>query len=271
MPYTGNLVRLAQQPDARRLPPPSPRHGTSEDDPSVSRGEHQVASGTGAEFAGTTYAPVIMSGFGMPLDSPASWAGPPPGGAQETPYTIGWTGSNPHDSPAVLSLAGSNAQYAGDAIRLNAHDGHLDHGYNRTVFDPEPLYDNQQDRAELDTDGLASPYDPGAPASHTKFVRGINSLPENNPGRLGYDGPGFRRGRERVRVWDPTNTRAHVSRLQGVQILQPRDAYTPNFVRPIVTDMLIGPALPRDSSPPDEALLAATSYASSPTSVIGGF
>ena len=271
MPYTGNLVFISQEPDARPLPAPSPRHGRNEGDPSLPRGEHQVAAGTGVEYGGTNFPPVVMGGFGMALDTPASWAGPPPGGRAETPYRIGWTDGNPHDSTAVLSKDGADAQWYGNPNRIRAHDGGQDHGYLRTTFDPPPYANATQHREEIDTDGLRSPYSAVSPeGAATKFVRGINSLPDNNPDRVGYDGPGFRRGRERVRAWDNT-VRAHISRVQGPQLLQPRDAYAPNAARRMVSDMMIVPALPRTPTAPDTSLLAATSYTSTPGSVIGGF
>lgn len=271
MPYTGNLVFMAQPPDARKLPPPSPRHATNEGDPSAAAGEHQVAAGTGNEYADTKFPSVIMAGWGMTLDTPASWAGAPPGGRAETPYRITWPSGNPHESDAVLSAEGANAQWYGNANRIRAHDGDDDHGYARTTFDPPPYANATQHRDEIDTDGLRSPYTQVSPeGAATKFVRGINSLPDNNPDRFGYDGPGFRRGRDRVRAWDNT-VRAHISRIQSPQVLQPRDAYVPNAARRMVGDMMITPALPRTPTAPDTALLAATSYASSPASVIGGF
>lgn len=269
MPYTGNLVRIDQQPTARGLPAPSPRHALNEADPSLERGEHQVPSGTGAIYQGQDYDQVVTSGFGMTLNTPLSWAGPPPGGGAETPYHIEYTAGNPHDSRAVLGVLSGEAQWFGDGNRLRAHDGSVDHEY-RTTFSPAPYAGATQERTEIDTDGLASPYSELAPPAGTKFVRGINSLPENNPPRVGYDGPGFRRGRERVRAWDNT-VRAHISRVQGVQVLQPRDAYTPLHYPRMVSDMMITPALPRQPSAPDAALIAGTVYSAAPASVIGGF
>lgn len=270
MPYTGNLVRLAQTPVDRRLSAPSPRHATNEGDPSAARGEHHVASGTGAEFAGTTYDQVIVSGGGMPLDTPAAWGGPPPGGAQEQPYGIVYGRGNPHDSTAVLSRDGGDAQWYGDTNRLVAHDGSRDRGWLRTTFGAAPMYTDAQPRAELDTDGFTSPYSDTGTGRMAKHLRGINSLPENNPPRVGYGPGGFRQGRERVRVWDST-IRAHISRLIGVQVLQPRDAYTPNASRNMINTMVISPALPREAVSPDDTAMAMTNYNSSTSSIFGGF
>lgn len=271
MPYTGNLVRISQAPDARKLPAPSPRHGLVEGDPSQPRGEHSVPAGTGAEFGGTNFPPVIMAGFGMPLDTPRSWAGPPPGGGAESPYEIVYAKGNPHDSRAILSAAGAlDTCYNtdGSPLRTYAHEGAIEQGWKRVKFSPEPLFQATQGKQEIDTEGLTSPYGVGD-TTHTKFVRGINSLPENNPDRVGYV-TGFRPGRERVRVWDNA-VRAHISRQISPQILQPRDAYTPNSSRPMVDRMIIGVALPRDAPNPDDNAMAATNYDSSTMSVFGGF
>ena len=271
MPYTGNLVRISQQPDARKLPPPSPRHGLNEEDPSRALGEHNVPSGTGAEFGGSNFPPVIMAGFGMPLNTPSSWAGPPPGGIAEAPYEIIYAKENPHDSRAILSgVGGLDLCYNTDGapLRTFAHDGARDHGYVQTKFGPDPLFGQTQSRQEIDTDGLTSPYAVGD-ATHTKFVRGINSLPENNPDRFGYT-TGFRPGRERVRAWD-NGVRAHISRQISPQILQPRDAYVPNKSASMVENKLIHVALPRDAPNPDDNAMAATVYSLATDSVFGGF
>ena len=270
MPYTGNLVRINQSSDQRKLPSPSPRHAVDEEDPSLPRGEHHVASGTGAEFAGTTYAPVVMSGFGMPLDDPSSWAGDPPGGGSETPYRITYPRGNPHASDAVLSARAGYAQWFAHPVRDRAHDGDTDRGWLRTTFSPEPMFmDTQNPRGEIDTQGLTTPYDEATDDRFRKHVRGINSLPENNPDRVGYLN-GFRPGRERVRVWG-SDVFASISRVQGVQQLQPRDAYTPLHYPRMIGSMTTPPALPRTAGNPDDTAMSATNYASSPGSVFGGF
>ena len=269
MPYTGNLVRMAQAPDARRLPPPSPRHGENEGDPSASRAEHVVPTGTGSEYQGADFQPVIMSGWGMQLDTPASWAGAPPGGAAEEPYRITYARSNPHDSRAVLSAAGADTYQRSPALRVAAHDGAQDHHDRRVIFDPSPFAGDSQHREEIDTDGLAQ-WQTSPDGEQAKYVRGINSLGTNNPGRIGYDGPGFRRGRERVRAWDNT-VRAHISRTFGSQMLQPCDAYTPNPARQMVSTYVTEPALPRSPSSPDDPMTARTNYVSAPASTFGGF
>lgn len=269
MPYTGNLIRMAQPPDARRLPPPSPRHGENEGDPSAARQEHVVPTGTGTEYQGTDFAPVIMSGFGMRLNTPSSWAGAPPGGASEEPYRITYPRGNAHDSTAVLSAAGAADQAVRPGLRVTAHDGADDRGVVRTLFDPSPFAGESQHREQIDSDGLGQ-WQNSPEGDNAKYVRGINSLPTNNPGRVGYDGPGFRRGRERVRVWDNT-VRAHISRVFSSQMLQPRDAYTPNGTTPMVSSMVTVPALPRSPGSPDDPMTSRTSYASAPVSTFGGF
>lgn len=271
MPYSGNLLRLTQQPDARKLPPPSARHAANEYDPDPQRGEHQVPSGTGSEFQGTDYVEVVMSGGGMPLDKPDSWAITPPGGEFEATDYITYPKGNPHDSEAVLSARGAEIMACspnGYKLRNRAHDGSRDKGFLRTLFSPLPMFTDQQHRDELYTDGLTSSVDTASGAGGDKYVRGINSLPNNNPDRVGYVN-GFRQGIERVRVWD-NNNRAFIDRRQGSQILQPRDVYVPNHYPRMVSTMITGPALPRDANNPDDTAMSTTSYASSPNSVIGG-
>ena len=268
MPYTGNLLQQRQQPGGRPLPGPSPRHAANEADPSLARGEHQVPAGTGGVYARTDFDQVVMSGGGMRLDTPASWAGGPPGGSQETPYRVTYPAGNPHDSDAVLSARGSAIQTVQTAMRGNAHDGSPDRGYVRTGFGPEPLFAGQQERAELATEGQSNPF--GALADDgVKYVRGINSRPENNPARVGYVS-GYRPGRERVRVWQVPRF-GHVSRRIDPQVLRPRDAYTPNASRRQVGSMVTPPALPRDAGNPDDVMLARVNYGAAPTSVFGGF
>lgn len=277
MPYTGNLLRLSQEPDARKLPGPSPRHGRNEGDPMAPLGQSTVPSGTGALYQGTDF-PVYLTPGGtpggqMPLDNPAPWAGAPPGGPYEV-NGITYPRGNPHDSQAVLSQVGSDRQWTGaGGWRERAHDGDPDRGFLRTGFDPAPLYQQCIPRAELDTDGLASPYTDGGPrlAKHLRAAPGgFSSLPESNPPRVGYDGPGFRRGRERVRVSD-NPLFASVHRTFGVQVLHPRDAYTPNPAPRMVYSMITPPALPRDPGNPDDTAMARATYPLSPGSVIGGF
>lgn len=268
MPYTGNLLQQQQDPTTRKLPPPSPRHGVIEEDPSAPRGEHEVPSGTGVEFAQTDFPPTVMTGGGMRLDTPASWAGAPPGGMSETPYRITYPAGNPHDSPAVLSALGAAIQSIATPMRDRAHDGADDRGWWRTTFDRPQMFTASQDRAELDTEGYTNPFG-GLADDGVKYVRGINSRPENNPPRVGYS-PGFRPGRERVRVW-PAEMFASISRRIDPQILRPRDAYTPLQYPRMVSRMVIPPALPRDPGSPDDPLTARTDYSSAPISVFGGF
>lgn len=268
MPYTGNLLQQRQQPGGRPLPGPSPRHAANEADPSAPRGEHQVPAGTGAEFARSDFDRVVMSGGGMRLDTPASWAGAPSGGMEASPYRITYPAGNPHDSDAVLSGLGSALQTVQGGMRSNAHDGSPDRGYVRTGFDPEPLFARQQERAELATEGQSNPFG-SLSDDGVKYVRGINSRPENNPPRVGYVS-GYRPGRERVRAWQVPRF-AHVSRTIDPQVLRPRDAYTPNPARRQVNTMITPPALPRDAGNPDDPMLARTNYTNAVTSVFGGF
>lgn len=269
MPYTGNLIRIAQEPDARKLPAPSVRHGANEADPALAHGEHVVPAGTGSEYAGTAYPQVVMGGFGMPLDTPASWASSPPGGPDETPYAYGWTRGNPHDSRAVLSAAGAAAAWYGDGNRARAHDGALDRGVARVRFSPEPMWANTQRRDQIMTEGLPGQYSPDGGPRWAKHARGINSLPENNPPRDGYGPGGFRQGLERVRAWDNT-VFASISRHLGIQLLGARPGWVPRPARPMVGPMTTPPALPRDPGNPDDTFYARTVYPPAASSVIGG-
>jgi hypothetical protein len=266
MPYTGNLLVQKQLPTDRHLTGPSDRHGTDEPDPSLPRGEHTVPSGTGSEFQGTDFDQVVMSGGGMRLDTPASWAIVPPGGAFESPFAITYPSGNPHDSDAVLSGRGAIAQNIATPLRDRAHDGDKDLGWVRTTFGPPPIF--FPDRQEIATDGLYNPH--GILADDgIKYVRGINSRPENNPPRDGYS-PGYRPGRDRVRVTDPS-TFASIHRDIGAQLLHPRDVYVPNPAAPMVASMVTPPPPPRSAPNPDSIMTAATDYTSSPRSVFGGF
>lgn len=272
MPYTGNLLSMQQAPDSRKLPPPSPRHAINEVDPNPGRAEHEIPSGTGSEYQGTDFDQVVMSGGGMPLDNPSPWSIAPPGGPSESPYNITYPRGNPHDSNAVLSALGSLLQTCapnGGRLRDNAHDGIPDRGWLRQLFSPKPLFDESQHIDELYLDGLSSSVETASGNGGDKYVRGINSLPNNNPDRLGYVN-GFRQGIERVRVWDNQN-RSYIRREFGLQTLGPREVYTPNPARRMVSTMITQPALPRDANNPDDTIMANTNYASSPSSVIGGF
>lgn len=272
MPYSGNLVSMQQAPDSRKLPPPSPRHATNEVDPNPGHAEHVLPSGTGSEYQGTDFERVVMSGGGMPLDNPAPWAITPPGGPSESPYHITYPRGNPHDSQAVLSARGSQIQTcspAGGTLRDRAHDGIPDRGWLRRTFSPKPMFGESQHIDELYLEGLPSSVETASGNGGAKYVRGINGLPTNNPDRVGYTN-GFRPGIERVRVWDNAN-RSIPYRQYGLQTLGPREVYVPNPARRMVGTMVTQPALPRDASNPDDTIMANTNYASSPSSVIGGF
>lgn len=266
MPYTGNLVRLqTQQPDARQLPPPSPRHAADEQDPAAALGEHEVTAGTGSEFGGTGFASQLATGPGLDLDRPKSWAIAPPGGMDEVPYAISYAKGNPHDSRATLS-----ARDAADPVsRVDSHNGEPDRGVLRVTYSPRPLGADLQERDALSVDGFASPYSSMSEPRAAKHVRGINSLPENNPDRFGYT-TGFRPGIDRLRAWFGDAAR-HITRDHTPQLLQPRDAYTAPPRQRMVADMVTDPALPRTAPNMDDTITASTNYTSQVSSSFGGF
>lgn len=276
MPYTGNLVRLNQKPDALKLPAPSPRHGVREAAPELQRQTHTVPSGTGAEFQGTDFERVVESGHGMLLDTPPSSAGTPPGTADpESPWHIDYTRGNPHTSSAVLSARGAAAMAGGagrpDAagvapntgLRGRSHDGRADRGWLRSLFWPAPMFTEAQPRQEINPDGPASSVDQAEGPGGAKYVRGINSLGVNNP-------HGWRNGRYRYSSW-PNEVFAQIKRTIGTQMLQPRDIYTPGPQQRMVASMITPPSLPKDPPNPDDPITAQSQYSSAASSVIGGF
>jgi hypothetical protein len=272
MPYTGNSTRLTQTPNARTLPGPSQRHGTNEGDPSLSRGEHSIPAGTGGEYQGSDFERVVMQGHGMPLDNPSSWAVEPPGGPYESPYAIQYSQGNPHDSQAVLSARGAYAQTCdprGQYLRTDAHDGQPDRGYMRTLYGAEPFADHTQLQDALSIEGLNSSVAQPEGDGGKKYGRGINSLPENNPDRIGYTN-GFRPGIDRVRVWEG-DAAHHVTRDLTPQMLQLRDNYVPNHYPRMFADVVTQPQLPRDAPNMDDAIMSNSVYATAPASVFGGF
>lgn len=264
MPYTGNLIRLGQKPDALKLPAPSPRHGVREGAPELQRRQQSVPSGTGAEYQGTDFDQVVMSGHGMVLDTPASSAGTPPGSPDpDAPYRIDYTRGNPHTSTAILSWAGQEAMTRDPSIRGRAHNGERDRGWVRSIFWPEPMFLEQQPRSEINPDGPSSSTAQADGVGGAKYVRGINSHPTNNPS-------GWRNGRYRFSTWG-NRVFSQIHRTIGTQLVQPRDVYTPGPQQRMIGSMITPPALPQDAPNPDDAITARTSYTSSPSSVIGGF
>lgn len=275
MPYTGNLVRLAQQPDALKLPPPSPRHGVREGAPEVQRVQQSVPSGTGSEYQGTDFDPVVMAGHGMRLDTPVSWAGTPPGSPDpDSPFHIDYTNGSPYTSTAILSAKGAAeaAGGAGDtttyvcppdtAMRGREHNGVKDRGWVRALFWPDPLFKDTQDRQELNPDGPSSSVAGPEGVGGAKYGRGINALAGNNP-------DGWRNGRYRIMTW-PNTVFQSIHRTIGTQYIQPRDNYTPGPQQRMVATMVTPPSLPRNAPNPDDVIMAASNYTSSNSSVIGG-
>lgn len=264
MPYTGNLIRLSQAPDALKLPAPSPRHGVREGSQELDRQQQTVPAGTGSEFQGSDFDKVVQAGHGMLLDTPASSAGTPPGSPEpDSPFHIDYTRGNPHTSTAVLSAAGAEELTKGGSLRSRSHDGAQDRGWVRSLFFQEPMFNEQQPRQEINPDGPSSSVAQADGPGGAKFVRGINSLGQNNP-------EGWRSGRYRFGSWG-NRVFASVHRSIGTQMLQPRDIYTPGPQQRMVASMVTPPSLPRDAPNPDDVLTARSSYESAPQSVFGGF
>lgn len=276
MGYTGNLVRLAQKPDALKLPAPSPRHGVREGAPEIQRVQQSVAPGTGSEFQGSDFEKVMVSGGGMPLDHQPSAAGIPPGsGDVDAPFHISYTAGSPYTSTAILSARGA-AEAAGGAGSTTTypctpdtsmtgaeHDGRADRGWIRALFRPEPMWLSTQPRSEINPDGAPSSVEGPGPGGAAKFGRGINALAENNP-------QGWRNGRYRFSSW-PNTVFASIHRTIGTQYLQPRDIYAPGPQQRMVSSMVTPPSLPRDAPNPDDPIMAQSTYSSSAASVFGGF
>lgn len=276
MPYTGNLVRLAQKPDALKLPAPSPRHGVREAAQDISRQESSVPTGTGSEYQGTDFDKVVISGGGMPLDHQPSAAGTPPGSPDpDSPFYISYTKGSPYTSTAILSARGAAEAWggAGDttsypcppdtALRGREHNGATDKGWIRALFWPSPLFDADQPRDEINPDGPSSSVAGPEGVGGMKFGRGINSLGENNP-------HGWRNGRYRFSHWGNT-VFSQIHRTIGTQQLSPRDIYTPGPQQRMVGSMITPPALPQDPPNPDDSITASSYYGSSAVSSFGGF
>lgn len=277
MPYTGNLTRLAQKPDALKLPAPSPRHGVREGAQELHRQERVVPEGTGAEFQGTDFDKVVQAGHGMLLDTPASAAGTPPGTADtESPWHIDYTKGSPYTSGAILSARGAaiaaggagsttTVEYGADNAMLGRqHDGTKDRGWVRALFWWAPMWRDTNLGEEILAPGPASSVEGPGGVGGAKYGRGINSLGENNP-------DGWRNGNYRFPNWSTNTVFQRVHRTIGTQQLQPRDIYTPGPQQRMVSSMITPPSLPRDAPNPDDVITANSNYSSSPSSVIGGF
>lgn len=232
--------------------------------------------GTGAEFQGSDFEKVVMSGGGMPLDVQPSAAGTPPGSAStESPWHIDYTKGSPYASSAVLSARGAAVQAGGagrpgqdwghdTGVQGRSHDGSHDRGWIRSLFWWMPMWWETQPKDEVHTPGPSSSVEGPGGVGGAKYGRGINSLGENNP-------DGWRNGNYRFPNWSTNTVFQHISRTIGTQQLQPRDIYTPGPQQRMVASMVTPPSLPRDAPNPDDVITANSSYASSPTSVFGGF
>jgi hypothetical protein len=256
--YSGQLSRLANTPQERALPGPSPRHAANESDDVRSREQRTVPAGTGNEYGGTQFADNIIPGGGMQLDTPAPWARDLDANASQIKYAR----TNPHDSRAVLTLRQGDMP---DGGRLSAHDGVQDRGWLRTLFRGEPLADDTQQREADRTDGYSNPFSAVAEPDAVKYVRGRSSRPEDNP-------EGFRLGNLWRWQWDPQQKRT-VTRDYGVQYTQPRDFYTAPPRQRMVKDVVTQATLPRTAGSFDDAIMSGNDANAAPTgsSSFGGF
>lgn len=256
--YSGNLIRLANSTDARALPGPSPRHALNESDPTLSSAEGTVPTGTGSEYAGSSFDENILPGGGMALDTPASWARDLSANASQIKYA----GATPHDSRAVLSLRHANMP---DGGRVATHDGTIDNGYKRVAFSGSPIADELQSQEVIETEGYANQFGEIGSPDGVKYVRGRGSRPETNP-------DGFRLGRMRRWAWEGDAAR-HIKREQGIQYSQPRDAYIPQQRQSMVKNMLTDVALPRSAGSFDDAIMSGNDSLGTATSgaSFGGF
>lgn len=256
--YSGQLSRLANTADERKLPAPSPRHAVNESDDALAREQRQVPATTGNEYGGTQFETSIIPGGGMQLDTPAPWARDLDADASRIKYAV----ENPHDSRAVLTLRQADMP---DGGRLEAHDGSLDRGWLRTTFAGEPLADDIQQRDADRTDGYSNPFSAASEPDLVKYVRGRSSRPEDNP-------DGFRLGNLWRWTWDSPSKRK-VTRDYGIQLTQPRDFYTAPSRQRMVKDVVTQAVLPRSAGSFDDAVMSGNDANSAQTgsSSFGGF
>lgn len=256
--YSGSLSRLANTPQERTLPGPSPRHAANESDDTRSQAERVVPATTGNEYGGTQFEQNIIPGGGMELDTPVSWARDLDADASRIKYAR----INPHDSRAVLTLRQGDQE---DGGRLGAHDGREDRGWKRTQFSGEPLADETQDREAERLDGYSNPFGAVGEPDAVKYVRGRSSRPEDNP-------DGFRLGILTRWQWSPQQKRT-VTRDYGVQYTQPRDVYTPQPRQRMIMDVVTQATLPRSAGSFDDAVMSGndSNAAVTGSSSFGGF
>lgn len=173
MAYTGNWLRAAQQVQANptRLPEPSPAHGQDQSDPYPQ--DHRAPAG--ADYGDADFARTIVQTPGLALDAP----------------------QDSHQSAGSYGTYRSQAERA--AAQQRGHDG-TDRGWVRQTYAAPPFQDDTTRYMESTWTGSGS----AAPPVEA-IQRGINSLPQNNPPVEGYDGPGWRRGRQRWRFVDRKN------------------------------------------------------------------
>jgi hypothetical protein len=197
--YSGNLVRMQQQPDALKLPAPAVEHGQDEPDPWPDR--HEVPAGYGQEFGGSAFPVDVTIGGGVLLSTPPKWGEP-----------------DTHDSPAVLYPLESDTQQV--AVVGDEHAGDYDRGHLRHYYEP-----GIQSAYEQHTDATMDLWSSQA-TNTAPLTRGINSYRENNPDREGYIN-GFRPGRHRWLVDNLRRLIGERGRTYDVQTLIARDYYQP--------------------------------------------
>lgn len=276
IPYTGNLMRIAQKPGALKLPPPSGRHGVNEGAQTLNRQQSTVAAGTGSEFQGSDFDEVMTTGHGMLLDTPTDSPSTPPGsGGDEGAFHITYPEGNPHSSTAILSLRGANAAAGGSgapvgfrvegdtSLNGKQHNGFFDRGWIRSIFGPSPLYRDQTPHATITPSGPTASVEGPAGDGGAKYGRGINALGINNPG-------GFRHGRYQLNT-NSNNNFTHITRDIGTQYIQAPSIYTPGPQQRMVGSMITPPSLPQGPPNPNDIQYAASDYSSSSASTFGGF
>lgn len=212
-------------------------------------------------------------GGGLVLNTPDSWA-------QNYRPGIGddWAKGNPHDSDAVLWNTVDDDGFR--EVQDFAHNGASDRSYVRVNYDKPVFQSTFEVRSSEVYDDLTQRTSTGDP-EHTKYVRGINSLSENNPDRLGYTN-GYRPG---VFRWLVDNLRrpGPFTRQYELQVETQRDFFYPtntpvadpaldtmflNTLKNTVANYTTRPSLSRGAGNFDDSLMS--SPPDTESGVIGG-
>lgn len=175
MAYTGNWLKSARQVQANptALPEPTAEHGQSVGDQYPQ--DHQAPPG--ADYGDADFARTVVQTPGMPLDAPdRSNQSEARGGAYRN-------------------------QLERQAIQSRGHEGQ-DRGWVRSAWTGRAAWQDDTTRyMESSWTGNGSP----APPPEAIQRSGLNSLPQNNPERPGYDPGGYRRGLRFRRFVDRKN------------------------------------------------------------------